>query len=342
MQRIELSHSIFRGAVSLEQMEDGIKPWRINYNQYELFPPNGINGTAVLSAGVRLRFASDTTTVSLELASVQVQVQVDLVSGDAPLMTKVLEPGETTVRFDQLPAQDKVIELYLPQKASTVVRTIGIDDNAKWHIPEDRRPKWITYGSSITQCNAAFSPAQTWPAIVARRFGLDLTCLGYSGQCHLEPMVARTIRDLDADFISLCMGINVYGGSTLSKRTFRAAVIGVVQIVRENHPDTPIAVMSPIWSPPRETVQNTVGFTLCEMREEIEAAVAAMTSLGDKHLHYVHGHTIFDEMYAEHLPDNLHPDGRGYAIMGENYGDKVMQPLLAQYGLGRGQAVANG
>ncbi|RKN83769.1 SGNH/GDSL hydrolase family protein [Paenibacillus ginsengarvi] len=342
MQSIEVNPSLFKGAVSLEQLEDGIRPWRINYKHYELFPPNGINGTAILSAGIRLRFASDTTTVSLEVAPVQAQVQFDLVSGDAPVLTQVLEPGETTLRFEQLPAQDKLIEIYLPQKSSTVVRAIGIDDNASLHIPEDTRPKWITYGSSITQCNAAFSPAFTWPAIVARRFGLDLTCLGYSGNCHLEPMVARTIRDLDADVISLCMGINVYGGSTLNKRTFRAAVIGFIQIVREKHPDTPIIVMSPIWSPPRETTPNTVGFTLAEMREEVEAAVAAMEGLGDQHLHYVHGHAIFDESYAEHLPDNLHPNGQGYAIMGQNFGDKAMQQVLAEYGLNRGFAITNG
>ncbi|MEF3306883.1 SGNH/GDSL hydrolase family protein [Paenibacillus sp. GYB003] len=339
MQKIELSGSLFKGAVSLEQTGDGIKPWRIPYKQYDLFPPNGINGTAAVSAGVRLRFASDTTAVSVELAPSDIQVQIDLVVGDAPVVTRVLEPGETVARFGQLPGGSKTIEIFLPQKAPSTVRTIGIDEGAAWHIPDDRRPKWITYGSSITQCGGAFSPAQTWPAIVARRFGLDLTCLGYSGNCHLEPMVARMIRDLDADVISMCLGINVYGGSTLNKRTFRAAVIGFVQIVREKHPDTPIAVMSPIWSPPRETTPNTVQFTLCEMREEIVEAVNAMTALGDSRLHYVDGLTIFHEAYAEHLPDNLHPNGTGYAIMGDNFGDKVMGPLLARYGLDRERAM---
>lgn len=342
MQSIDLNRSLFQGAVSLEPVGDGLKPWRIPYKEYVLFPPNGINKTAEISAGVRLTFASDTTTVQVEIAPAEAAVQLDLVCGDAPIMTRAVEPGATTVTFDGLAGGTKLIEIYLPQKAPTVVKALSIDESASWHIPELKQPKWITYGSSITQCSGAFSPAQTWPAIVARRSGLHLTCLGYSGNCHIEPMVARMIRDLEADIISLCLGINVYGGSSLNKRTFQAAVIGFVQIVREKHPDKPIVVMSPIWSPPREETKNTAGLTLVEMRADIEEAVRNMASLGDKHLHYVDGLTIFDEQSAEHLPDNLHPNGQGYAIMGDNFGAKVMEPLLAQYGLAGNQAVANG
>ena len=333
MRSIVLDSALFQGAVSLEQVGEGVKPWRIPYPQFALFPPNGINGTAHLSAGVRLRFASNTGTVRLRIEPVSVEVQLDLVSEGELLQTQTLQPGESEVTFGPLSASERVLEIFLPQKAPTVVKELAIDEGASWSIPEDSRPKWTVYGSSITQCNGAFSPAQTWPAIVARRFGLNLTCFGFSGNCHLEPMVARMIRDREADLISMCLGINVYGGSTLSKRTFQAAVIGLVQIVREKHPDTPIIIQSPIWSPPREEKQNAVGMTLADMRAEVEEAVQNMTALGDRNLHYVNGLTIFHEAYAEHLPDELHPNGTGYAIMGENYGNQVMEPMLARYGL---------
>ncbi|GAA3408127.1 SGNH/GDSL hydrolase family protein [Paenibacillus hodogayensis] len=342
MQSIAIDRALFQGAVSVEQKEDGWKPWRIPYKEFSLFPPNGIGGTAEISAGVRLRFSSDTTTVRLELAQLETQVQVDLIYGEDTLVTRELEPGRTTVEFDGLPGQEKLIEIYLPQKVPTIVKALTIDEGAVWNIPDIARTKWVTYGSSITQCNAAFSPARTWPALVARRFGLDLTCQGFSGNCHLEPMVARQIRDLPADIISLCLGINVYGGGTLNRRTFQAAVIGFVQIIREKHPDTPIVLMSPIWSPSREQVTGASGFTLSEMRSEIEDATARLSALGDQNLHYVNGLTIFDETSAEHLPDQLHPNGQGYSIMGSNFGSLVMQPLLERYGLDRRPAVANG
>ena len=95
-----------------------------------------------------------------------------------------------------------MIELWLPQFGSFQLRNLEIDDGATLQPFADARPQWVTYGSSITQCRTAASPTQTWPAIVARQHGLNLTCLGYGGQCHLDAMVARMIRDLPADYIA--------------------------------------------------------------------------------------------------------------------------------------------
>ena len=105
---------------------------------------------------------------------------------------------------------------------------------------------------------------------------MDLTCLGYGGNCHLEPMIARMIRELPADFLSMKVGINIYGSDSLNVRTFQSAIIGFVKIVREKHPDTPFVVISPIFSPPRETTPNAVGFTLEDMRQEVAEAVQVL------------------------------------------------------------------
>ena len=56
--------------------------------------------------------------------------------------------------------------------------------------------------------------------VVARDQNFNLTCLGYGGQCHLDSMVARMIRDLPANFISMCLGINIQGASSLGPRAF--------------------------------------------------------------------------------------------------------------------------
>ena len=80
-------------------------------------------------------------------------------------------------------------------------------------------------------------------------------------------MVARMMRDMPADFLSMKVGINIYGSGSLSERTFQSAIIGFVQIVREKHPETPFVVISPIFSSFRETTRNAVGFTLEDMRQ---------------------------------------------------------------------------
>src|SRR5439155_18025250 len=153
------------------------------------------------------------------------------------------------------------------------LRSLELSDGASFDAQLDYRSRWITYGSSITQCRTAASPTQTWPAIVARKRDLNLTCLGYGGQCHLDPLIARTMRDLPADYLSMCVGINIYGAATLNQRTFRPGICAFVQIVREKHPRTPFVVMPPIYSPPREATPNVGRRRLNAMREEVAQGV---------------------------------------------------------------------
>ncbi|CAN7659490.1 SGNH/GDSL hydrolase family protein [Paenibacillus sp. LjRoot56] len=314
MQTIEINNAWFRGAVSIETNEAGIRPWRLPHDQLRLFASKVVE-KAGEAAGVRLAFLTDSTSVELHVASTEQDRQFDIVMEDEFIGTKTLLAGEGICLFTNLPGSRKRIELYLPLNAAVTVKSLKIDVGATAVPAPSNEPRWVTYGSSITQCTTAESPAQTWPAIVARHKSWDLTCLGFAGQCHLEPMVARVIRDLPADIISLCLGINVMGGNTLNIRTFRSAIIGMVAIIREKHPCTPLYLFSPIYCPHRERDENVVGMTLVTMREEIKEAVNILTSYGDSNLTYVDGLDIMGEAFVNHLPDQLHPNAEGYKIM---------------------------
>ena len=161
--------------------------------------------------------------------------------------------------------------------------------------------------------------------MVARAQGFNLTSLGFGGQCHADPMIARLIRDLYADFVSVKNGINIYGGSTLCPRTFRPAVIGTIATIRDGHPEVPLIVCSPIWSPAREKTPNAVDMTLERMRVEVADAVESFHSRGDKNIYYVDGLKLFDASLAQYLPDDLHPDAEGYRRMGENFLKEVFE-----------------
>ena len=332
MQNVQLTPELFQGHISLEPVDGGIKPWRIPHERRAVFPPNALGEKGENATGVRLRFESDTANVEVSFRPMQSEALFDLVIENEIVATKRAQPGEGAVRFEGLPSGKKVIELYVPHAKPITVTGLRVDAGAQVATPPDGRLRWVAYGSSITECAAAASPAQTWPAIVARTNDWHLTCLGYGGNCHFEPNVARMIRDLQADVISMCLGINVYGAASLGPRTFRAAVIGLIEIVREKHPETPVTVLSPIISPPREKAPNAVGFTLEAIRDEVREAVAALQSHGDRHLHYTDGRDVFGEAEAqEHLPDELHPDAEGYRIMARNFDAKVIKPLQATY-----------
>lgn len=310
------------GAISVQHTPDWSLAWRAPYAQIDLHPPVDLQARMAMAAGVRLAFRSDTRTVAGAFVPVPEISAIDLCCNGEFIGSVPLE-GRDAFLFDNLPAGEKLIELWLPQFGECKLCSLALDDGASLAAYTDERPHWITYGSSITQCRTAASPTQTWPAVVARARNFNLTCLGFGGQCHLEPMLARLIRDLPADYLSMCVGINIYGANSLSPRTFRAAIIGFVQIVREKHPDTPYVVMSPIYSPPRETTPNAVDFTLQAMRDEVAAAVDALRAAGDYKVHYVNGLEIFGPAYAHLLPDELHPDAEGYRLMGQHFTAQV-------------------
>ncbi len=318
----------WEGAMSVERSEEASQAWRIQVAERSLFPPEVV-GLAAMAAGVRITFATDSSSLAIAFsASSDASSPLDVVCNGELVATLPVQGMERAELHDLPGSGLRRVELWLPHYGQFRLKAIEIDDNATIERVEQKRRRWITYGSSITQCHASRSPTHTWPAIVARRMGWDLVCLGFSGQCHLDPMIARMIRDTPADYISICAGINVYGGSTLSPRTFRPALIGTVKIIREKHPTTPLAVISPIYSPPREQTPNAVGYTLVQMRQHVEEAVSLLCDAGDANIHYVNGLEIFGPELAEYLPDELHPSHEGYARLAENFLARVAQPLF--------------
>ncbi len=321
----------WEGAVSVQATNGFVMPWRLPFEEGRLFP-EALVERAAMPAGVRLAFYSDTTGIRGEIVPWPAPGEPDEGRVCSPLDLyldgqfhgRVPLDGASHFRFEGLPEGEKLIELWLPQLGVFRLRSLELSDGAGLRRYQDHRPRWVTYGSSITHCGAAESPSFTWPAIVARERGLNLTCLGYGGQCHLDHMVARMMRDLPADFLSMKVGINIKGAASLSERTFRWGIIGFVQIVREKHPETPFAILSPILAPPHEEAVNPVGLNLELMREEVAAAVTILRAQGDLNVYYFDGRALLgandESLLAE---DGVHPTADGYKLMGQHFLDRV-------------------
>lgn len=322
----------WEGVVSLEITRDGhVVPWRLPHTQLSLFPayePWGdLSYVSALVSGIRISFLSDTRLLAVRQQVVEAPRPLDICC-DGQLVASVKPDADGWFLHADLPPGKKHIELWLPQGARFELCELCLSPGASLErTPDARRLKWLTYGSSITQASSAASPTQTWAAIVAREHKVDLTNLGFTGHCQLEPMVARLIRDRPVDALSICAGANSYDGA-LTRRTFRAALIGFVQIVREQHPRIPIALISPIISPPRESVPNAAGWTLSLMREEVAAAVTALNEHGDPHTFYVNGLDLFGADEVALLPDQVHPNAEGNRLIGARFSSQVSPRLF--------------
>ena len=323
MQRISPDDSRlqWKGAVSLENSGGVVRPWRIPHRE-KAFYPAGLPQHAASPAGVRVCFATTSTVLRGGVEPPESAALPDLiVDGELVVRVDSGAPGEFAFA---LPGEGrKAVELWLPQAARFGLAYLEIETGASIEATADSQPRWVTYGSSITQCRTAASPAQTWPALVARARQWDLTCLGFGGQCHLDIEIARLLRELPADLISLCAGINIYNQASLNQRTFGPALSGFVRLIREGHPKVPILLLSPIFGCEREETANAAGWTLADYRREVHQVAGQLRSNGDNALYALDGRKLLGVGDAGHLPDSLHPDAEGYRIMAKRFLEKT-------------------
>lgn len=356
----------FDGAVAVQARPGRVTTHRIDRHWAHQLP---IETTFVegMPSGVRLVFATDADTVTVRCTPMRLTVGItplpatfDLVadgrlisSADADFGHVVTvdlatgarefsrgEPGDVVLAG--IPDGTTTVEVWLPQSAGLDLHSLGLPDGATLRAaPVVDRKRWVHHGSSISHCMEAAGPSRTWPAIAAAATGCDLVNLGLAGQCQIDQFTARTIRDLDADRISLKLGINVANGDTMTERTFVSAVHGFLDTIRDGHPDTPMLVISPIICP---ALEHTPGPSLLgddghivaqgdpadavlgrlsvgHMRTLLAEIVGTRQSFGDEHLFSLDGRKLFGEDDVDDLPDGLHPNAVGYERIGRRFAE---------------------
>jgi hypothetical protein len=311
---------LWLGAVCWEPIGRWWQPWRLPPSlERRAYAPE-LFEKAKAPAGVRTAMITDARELALELdVGTEEASPLDLLV-DGELARRVPVSVGTSRLTLALPGRRAGIELWLPQHGQTRLAAVRLRYASG--VTRPARPalrRWLCYGSSITQCRAAPGPTETWPALVARAREWDLLCLGFGGQCHLDPVLADVIRDQPADLISLCLGINVYGAGTYNARTWRGRMADFLDRIRDGHPETPVVVMSPITSPGREAVANRAGVTLADLRDGVRQVVGDM-SAADGDLHLIDGTTVLGAGEADLLSDGLHPGPRGHHTMATRIG----------------------
>ncbi|MFF8958293.1 GDSL-type esterase/lipase family protein [Streptomyces sp. NPDC014894] len=301
----------------------GALPLRMPLERLATAMSPGLDRVARTAAGIRFAVRTDAARITLE-------TETD--PGGAPLDIRVDGvlvhrwsggPGPQRVDFPLPPAAraPAEVEVWLPHLGVTRLVAVAFHGHRTLAAVERTGPRWAAYGSSLTQCVFASGPSETWPAIVAAGRGWRLRNLGFAGEAYLDPVVARTLRDAPAELISLELGINAYIRGAFTARTWGSAVCGFVDTVRDGHPDTPVAVITPLSSPDREQSLNTAGLTLRDARALTEEAVRVLQRLGDRALHLVDGLALAPVKDAPALyADGLHPSAEGEHVLAERIG----------------------
>lgn len=364
-----ITADLLRGALDFERTDQGLLPCRLPEWARTQADQQLVTAQAQ-PAGVRLAFRTEATVVELtahrttmafhdvaprpdgrydliidgELSAQQesnggTAVIVDIATGAAEV-----KPGAAgTVRFADLPAREKTIEIWLPHYERIELATLRADAPIQPMPATTSRRVWLHHGSSISQGSNAASPATSWTALAAGYGDVELTNLGFSGSAMLDPFVARTMRDLPADLISVKIGINLVNGDIMRLRAFTSAVHGFLDTIREGHPATPLLVISPILCPIHEDTPGPAApdfgdgtmrylatgasadiragkLTLRVIRAEL-ARIVEQRSAADPHLHLLDGLDLYGAADAAErpLPDRLHPDAETHQLIASRF-----------------------
>ncbi|MER5964589.1 lipase [Streptomyces sp. NPDC002057] len=354
-----------RGALDAEVTANGVMPRRLPAWTREQYQNPSVDGVTVMPSGVRLVFRTDARELEFEVLTFTGQLDGDphprptgmlelLVDGAlagrrrAPLGNVLrmagpgaeqrLVPGEPgVVRFAGLPVGMKTVELWLPPQTPTELVALRADGDVLPPLPDGRR-RWVHHGSSISHCIEADGPTGTWPVVAAALGGVEVINLSQAGNALLDPYVARTIRDMPADLISLKVGINIVGLAAFRLRSFGPAVHGFLDTIRDGHPDTPLLLMSPVSCPALEETPGptTVGpdgriialgdpaqvpagaLSLAVVRAELEKIVSVRQAR-DPHLHHLDGRDLLGPDEVDDLADGVHPTAAAYRRMGKRF-----------------------
>ncbi|WP_051024790.1 MULTISPECIES: SGNH/GDSL hydrolase family protein [Nocardia] len=321
------------GVVAVSDAGRWRQPWRLPPDRLAAAFSPELAEHAAVATGVRLGLVTDAAEVTLPVHSTPIWQP-------RPRFVDVFVDGRLTQRVPvgsgaedvvvALPGTRSRVELWLPHRgAVTRVGAPSASAGATVEPWESDGPRWITYGSSLTQCLITEAPSDTWPARIARTHGWRMLNLGFAAQAYLDPFVARAIAARPADLISVELGPNLYIRGPFTTRSLGGLAAGFLETIRAAHPDVPVVAFSPpVWVQ-RENEPNPHGLTLRDVRALVEDVVAVLQRLGDDNLHLVSGAELFGAGDAALTVDGLHPDAAGDALIAERFGPRLAAALAA-------------
>ena len=292
-------------------------------------------------SGGRIRFATDATTLSIQLHYKSVgrmnnmcaigQMGVDLYVDHIYWKTAFpAEPGRLeTPYFSGLEQKRREIALYLPLYHPVEVVAVGTDDSATMWGPRPFAVKGPTafYGSSITQGGCSSRPGLSYQAILCRALNLDFVNLGFSGNGKGEPEVAALMAEIPASCFVIDFAVNCD-----SVEACRKVYAPFLAIIREKHPRTPMIAITPVFTT-RELFEKSAQEKWGGLREVVRQAVAARKASGDKNVILVEGCGILGPEGHEGFVDGTHPNDLGFVAMAKGLAPVLRKVLNLKGGL---------
>ena len=175
----------------------------------------------------------------------------------------------------------------------------------------------VFYGSSTTQGACASRPGNTYENIISRAFDCDYVNLGFWGNAKGEQAMAEYIAGL-----KMSAFIYDYDYNTNNAEHLQVTHEKMFQIIRERNPKLPIIILSA----PRYYLNEEMEKRLSIIKKTYQNAVDS----GDKHVRFIAGKTMLEEVKDTALADNIHPGDSGFIAMASHIGAALKEMIGAR------------
>ena len=268
--------SFVRGAVRLEELEDGlVLPQRLFPEQIEHLQNIGRQDRAIATSGVVIDFATDGTEVSLDCRVIRalnprhVIYQLVMDGGtnqgmrpygvaeegnvdgidlvvDGRLIATVA-PVDGTLRFAfENPGHDELeVRIYLPSIMAVAVGNLRTNGSLK---PVPARGYLLALGDSVTQGFVCGRPSASYPAQIASTLGIDLVNQAVAGHMFDDQVLGNFSlwRGEQPEVIVVAYGTNDWSHRR-STGAIEGAAVAYLDRLSWYFPKVPIYVLSPLW-----------------------------------------------------------------------------------------------
>lgn len=197
---------------------------------------------------------------------------------------------------------------------------IGLDTDAEIlpPVPYANNKRIIVYGTSITQGGCASRPGMAYTNILSRRLNYEFINLGFSGSGRGEADVAKTVAEIESP---ACYILD-YEPNCISTALLKKTLPEFVKILREQHKNVPIIVVSTILSS-GDNYSSKIIQSRLEKYEVQSKLVDELQKTGDANIYFIDGSKLLGTDFDECTVDGLHPTDLGFYRIANN-----LEPIL--------------
>lgn len=271
--------------------------------------------------GARIRFRTDAKNLSARFKFTTQHTRVGAVNSKGLYTVN----GKISGSFLRDPESDEVTvklsgnnrakvcdyELIMPYGDSVEFTGLSLGDGKL--LPAAARPafKYVAFGDSITHGFRAGDISRTYPFIIGEKLQWQVVNMGFGSRTTV-PSDGDCIAACGGDIISILIGFNdFYGSKPIAD--YAQDLKDLIFRIRKLKPDTPIFLITPLWSSEPAWAASKIGLKLEDYRKAARQVVAESN---DTQLHLIDGLSLMDN-FPEMTTDGIHPNDKGFAQIAE-------------------------